>query len=486
MKLHFSRLLLFAVASVVLVVGLVATGFSDPADANAPDPTEADTARLLGYMWADGSFSDGVWDLTGPSGTKDLIVDLVERHGGEWIDRQQLQFRGVAPYDWDDWTDGLPDDDQRVRAAVENPHFLAALLEGESAIDGHIYDQSVCCTNGFTQGRLIELQALLERRGFETAEVIPFNNPDSGRVRIGTSDIAALRSSLEFACPAQESDVRIPGGIDYDEFGDLQWLGADRWSNLVRTDCVEGEAITRAVAPAGTCSATTNGDQVQISWTHELGDVSLRRDGRFLGFFAPNESGTIDLPGDGTHRYDVLVRAFRDTTTADCGTVVVGGGGGVAPVAEINPGSCVVTPNGGSVDLAWDDFDASTYQVRRDNRWVQAVSNATFTTAPGSITDTWKIRYRVAGQVIDIPCAVGSGGQAAVAAPACVISSVAGGVLVDWEAVDGETTYQVRVDNGWVATVQDGTQFTVSQGTPNANYEVRYRMAGQVIDLSCS
>ena len=92
----------------------------------------------------------------------------------------------------------------------------------------------------------------------------------------------------------------------------------------------------------------------------------------------------------------------------------------------------------------------------------------------------------MAGQVIDIPCAVGGGGQAAAAAPACVISSVAGGVLVDWEAVDGETTYQVRVDNGWVATVQDGTQFTVSQGSPNANYEVRYRMAGQVIDLSCS
>ena len=485
MKKHVPRLLMFLGAVAVLSAGLFASGLSNPVEANTPAPTEADTARLLGYMWADGSFSDGVWDLTGPSGAKDLIAELVERHGGEWIDRQELQFRPVAPYDWDNWTDGLPDDSPAVRAAVENPHFLAALLEGESAVDGLVYDQSRCCTDGFTQGRLTELHALLERRGFESAELIQFNNIDSGAVRLDESDFVELRATHEFVCTVRQSDIRIPGGDDYRAFGDLQWLGTDQWSNVVRTDCVDGQAITRAVAPTGTCTATANGDEVQISWTFEIGDVSLRRDGKFLGFVAANEGGTIDFPADGQHRYDVVVRVYRDTATADCGAATAGGNAEATPPPVVNNGACVVAQDGGSVALAWDDFDVSTYQVRRDNRWVQAARNTLSATAPGSVDDTWEIRYRVAGEVIDIACSADGGAGAAAPGP-CVVSSVAGGVLVDWQAIDGVSTYQVRPDGRWVAAVRDGTQFVVSRGTLDSEYVIRYRDNGRVIDIPCA
>ena len=97
-----------------MAVGLFAVGAMSALSADTPDPTAGETARLLGYLWADGSFSDGVWDATAPSGGAPLIDELVERHGGEWVDRQQLQFRLPAPYDWVDWKDSIPNDDERV------------------------------------------------------------------------------------------------------------------------------------------------------------------------------------------------------------------------------------------------------------------------------------------------------------------------------------------------------------------------------------
>ena len=98
---NFKRWAAIGGAIAALAIGLVAVGVMGTLNADTPDPTTNDTARLLGYMWADGSYDEATqsWDLTGPSGGGPLIEELVNRHGGEWIDQVQLIFRLPAPYD---------------------------------------------------------------------------------------------------------------------------------------------------------------------------------------------------------------------------------------------------------------------------------------------------------------------------------------------------------------------------------------------------
>ena len=203
---NFKRWATIGGAIAALAIGLVAVGVMGTLNADTPDPTTNDTARLLGYMWADGSYDEATqsWDLTGPSGGGPLIEELVNRHGGEWIDQVQLIFRLPAPYDWADWKDSLPNDDDRVRDAVQNPHFLAAVLEGEGSVAGLIYDQSTCCTPGFTQGRLTDMSRLLSTLGYETATITQFTDVDSGRINIAASEFAELRSQHQFVCTVQE------------------------------------------------------------------------------------------------------------------------------------------------------------------------------------------------------------------------------------------------------------------------------------------
>ena len=93
-------LVAFLIAAGVLSLAAATAAFdADEAQAQNANPSLQDTARLLGYMWGDGTQSGNVWDVNGPSGTASLIEELIDRHGGTFVDRGRLQFTLPAPYD---------------------------------------------------------------------------------------------------------------------------------------------------------------------------------------------------------------------------------------------------------------------------------------------------------------------------------------------------------------------------------------------------
>lgn len=293
-----------------------------PAQAQAATPALADTARLLGHLWADGSYENGVWDATGPSGGSTLIEFLVEQHDGVWVDRDQLRFELPPPFDWDEWKDGLPNDDSRTRSAVRHPNFLAALFEGEGSTAGLVYDQSSCCTAGFTEGRLTELVDLLRERGFSTAELTTFGDVDSGEVAIAQSEFAELRSSHEFICPATGSAVRVPGGEDYVRFGGIRWLGpGTQYSTLVREDCKRDQTIQPVPAPSGDCVVTVaTGQRLRVTWSYPRGSVVIRRNGVYVDTVPALDGVFTEARSPGLTSYEIRVNVDGRRTDDSCGT----------------------------------------------------------------------------------------------------------------------------------------------------------------------
>ena len=311
---------------VVIVIGLITSLVAgvppEPASAQNIRPTIDDTARLLGHLWADGSYDDGQWDATGPSGGSDIIERLVIVHGGTWINRSELIFTLPAPYDWAEWKGGLPNDDDRTRQAVGHPNFLAALIEGEGSTAGLIYDQSSCCTAGFTSGRLTELRDLLLASGYSSATSTSFGDVDSGRVNIATSDFSELRRNLRFICPAVGSAIRVPGAENFAEHGPIRWLDStSAYGDVVRTDCVNGQAVTQVPAPVGDCIVTNDGNgKLRITWTFQRGLVTIRRDGAFVTSLSAMNSTHVDSPSAGSHSYTVNALSDDLLTRASCGS----------------------------------------------------------------------------------------------------------------------------------------------------------------------
>ena len=62
-----------------------------------------------------------------------------------------------------------------------------------------------------------------------------------------------------------------------------------------------------------------------------------------------------------------------------------------------------------------------------------------------------------------------------------------GNVVLVWDAVPNEDTYQVTVNGAWIATVNNATTFTdTNPGGGNLSYQIRYRTAGVVTDIVCT
>jgi len=83
---------------------------------------------------------------------------------------------------------------------------------------------------------------------------------------------------------------------------------------------------------------------------------------------------------------------------------------------------------------------------------------------------------RPGGPVADEVCDVDDGGPVDPPDPEfdCTVTAVAGGVLVDWDAVPGENRYALRVNGSFAALVANATQTTWPGGTLNDSYLLRY------------
>ena len=134
----------------------------------------------------------------------------------------------------------------------------------------------------------------------------------------------------------------------------------------------------------------------------------------------------------------------------------------------------------------------STYVVRDSGGFVATVNNQTaFTdTSPGGGNQTYVVRYRVNGQNVDIPCGTvslggGGGGGGGAATLSCSVSlNGAGNPVITWNQVAGVTEYQVRDNDGWVATQNDDAFVDTNPGNGSRTYIIRYRDNG-VIDTTC-
>jgi|GEM_PF-3384509 len=311
-----------SVVCIALIASIFVTTTSSSVGAQQGQPTIGDTARLLGHLWADGSYDNGVWDATGPSGGSDLIQRLVNNHGGTWVNRTQLIFTLPAPYDWAEWKGSLPNDDARTREAVQHPNFLAALIEGEGSTAGLIYDQSSCCTAGFTNGRLVELRDMLVDSGYSSTTLTMFGNADSGRVNIATSEFGELRQNLEFICPSTGGSIRVPGAEDFAAYGPIQWLGVNGdYGDVVRTDCVNGQAISQVSAPVGDCVVTSDGNgNLRLTWSFQRGLATIRRNGVFVESVPAMGHVYVDSSAAGQSTYTLRVSSDTLRTDKSCGT----------------------------------------------------------------------------------------------------------------------------------------------------------------------
>ncbi len=249
-----------------------------------------------------------------------------------------------------------------------------------------------------------------------------------------------------------------------------------------------------AVPGATSCTVTLDENDVPVvTYTDFLENgvtnVNIRRDGSWLAT-APAGNGSYTdstaAPGD----YTYVVRWRPDgvntdiTCTPDPITVPQGGGGVTCTVG--------LDANGDPV-LSWTSVPGlSNYVIREAGLgYVSTVTGSTTYTDAGRAPGDYEyvLRYRPNGVVTDLSCTpspitvpdLGGGDACTVAVTA------AGEVQVNWTDVAGEDSYQVRDDDGWVATVNNNTSYLDTAPTSgDRSYVVRYRMAGVTTNVSCS
>jgi len=159
---------------------------------------QADFARFLGRLWGDGIPSD-IINLTGSKFTAEAarhsqIYDRLKNI----FDLPKNNTRRNLPNFWNYWIDALPGnnpgDPQILREAVQDPNFLAGLIDAEGGImhkagtryliedqtyaPSHLDQKKGWGLRNFRPGRIVQLFCLLE-------DVYGF---DKTKIRIGTDE----------------------------------------------------------------------------------------------------------------------------------------------------------------------------------------------------------------------------------------------------------------------------------------------------------
>ncbi len=226
------------------------------------------------------------------------------------------------------------------------------------------------------------------------------------------------------------------------------------------------------------CSVRAVGDQVEISWNDENWTrVAVRRDGSFLATVKDGLTTYVDNPGPGTWTYQARGVAAV-TVEADCGSITID-----APPPPVAPDiDCTATVVGDTVRLSWNDEDWSRVTVRRDGGWLATVSNVlTYTDDPAPGTYTYSLRGIKDGERSETNC---SPVTISAAQLSCSINRFGGDANLSWNDV-GAKSYQVRLNNSWVTSLDAGTT-SYSETDNGGDYAIRFRLDGVRTTIPCN
>ncbi len=219
---------------------------------------------------------------------------------------------------------------------------------------------------------------------------------------------------------------------------------------------------------------------VEISWDDLPGDEQIRfqtgnngGDG-WVATAAPGSTSYVD--GDGDVSYGYYIRRSGVNEICEIGDTP-------PPVGP----TCQVTENaGGGVFVDWDDVPGENrYAFRVNGGWIQTVQNASeLVYGPGSLADSYVIRYNVGNGPQSIPCTnIGEPPPVEV----CTATAIAGGVRIDFENRPGTEQIRYQFGNnggdGWVATAPAGsTSYVDSGGDVADGYYVRRSGVDEICD----
>ncbi len=150
--------------------------------------------------------------------------------------------------------------------------------------------------------------------------------------------------------------------------------------------------------------------------------------------------------------------------------------------------TCSATVDGATVNLAWNDIDGvDFYIVRRNAQWVASPGSAlSYADTPPAGTHTYYIRTWYQDVQRDVTCnplvTVAAQSQTCIAT-----LQDDNTVLVEWTALAGEDTYNVRRNGGWIATASGGDTSIVDQPASGIyTYVVRSRQNGRNTITTCT
>ena len=417
----------------------------------ALDPT---TARAL--EWDPGSNNDlGVFDLT--------VIDrgLLAGHDGDRFSTFQVGASGFFDF-------GAPADTEAPTLSVTDP-AAGSVASSLTAING------VASDNRAIESLIVRLFNRTEQLWVQADGTL-----GTARVDLPVEQTETGLGEISWTVPVVDL---APG--EYEVRGFAVDSASNATPGLEHQFLVPGNAV---------CTVSLDDSNLPvISYSgfdnDRVDTVVVRRDGRFLAN-APADGAnfTDDGAAPGDHSYVIRWRPDGVRTDVACSP---------SPINVPEPGfacQASIDPNGNPV-LSWTDIGLRSYVVREAGvgfvATVEGINVFTDTgRSPGDYS--YSIRLRANGVTTEEPCS-----PATVTVPdlgpapvvnTCTASVNANGVVsLAWSPVDGEDTYTVRDNGGFVATVANALEFIDNDATSGQqNYVIRSREAGVVTDVACN
>ena len=266
--------------------------------------------------------------------------------------------------------------------------------------------------------------------------------------------------------------------------------------------------VFRHVNPAAGISATSEIQTVSIA-QHSAPAVTTTAPGTVIHYWA-ERSATGDFlaaPGDeaviarstgsgGGHITDVVSLATDPNPGTTPESFAVGQNhtrsalGWTIALAELpTTPFCVATVNDDdTISLLWGGVrDASQFTVRRNGSWLRTGTFTTLTDSPAPGTYAYTVRAIIPGDVVDVSC-----NSVTVNEPPPPLAQTCNAVLnaddtitLSWDAIDGENSYSVRRNGGFLTVAGNTLSFADDPGAGTWDYVIRSNQAGVTTNTAC-